>query len=519
LPSRRDSVAFQVTASTPLCPQSARVAEIGLKLVVIGGSALLAFLAWRSLGWPLPPDASAQHYIAWLVDEGFVPYRDVFDPNVPGVYLLHLVALGVVGPGDLGFRLWELGWLAAIVVLLVVYCRPLAGRWGAVAAALLFALYHLGGGMKHAGEREFFLCLLLLVGALGTARWLEQPTRHGSLMIAGLALGAGMTVKPFAGLFWAGCLVAVVVSAWRQGRTPWTPVTLLGGGALVAPALTVAWLVATDGLGPFVAQLTGYVMPLFSKIARNRFGRFFMSYWASTATLVAVASVIPVAPSFAARRWLAAFGVGYGVLHVALQFKGSWYHFHPFALFMFALAAPALAPARRDPTSWASVARALRLPVALVLVAVAMVQVAKREPASFAREPRRLRERAERVHAAAADLRRAVLPGRTAQVMDVVEGGGLHAMLLARVHPATRFVTDSQFFHHEDDPRIRALRAEFIEALTTRPPAAIMIFPVRWRKQEYRRLERFPELLAVLDRHYTLSREGPGYRLYTERPP
>jgi hypothetical protein len=46
-----------------------------------------------------------------------------------------------------------------------------------------------------------------------------------------------------------------------------------------------------------------------------------------------------------------------------------------------------------------------------------------------------------------------------------------------------------------------------------------MIFPVRWRKQEYRRLERFPELLAVLDRHYTLSREGPGYRLYTERPP
>ena len=53
------------------------------------------------------------HYIAWLIAQGAVPYRDAFDMNLPGVYLLHLAVLQVGGPGDLAWRLFDLGWLAA----------------------------------------------------------------------------------------------------------------------------------------------------------------------------------------------------------------------------------------------------------------------------------------------------------------------------------------------------------------------------------------------------------------------
>ena len=52
------------------------------------------------------------HYIAWRISEGAVPYRDLFDMNFPGVYLLHLAALKLFGAGDVGWRAFDLVWLA-----------------------------------------------------------------------------------------------------------------------------------------------------------------------------------------------------------------------------------------------------------------------------------------------------------------------------------------------------------------------------------------------------------------------
>ena len=45
------------------------------------------------MGWPLVHDAPIMHYVAWRIAEGAVPYRDLFDMNFPGVYLLHLLVV------------------------------------------------------------------------------------------------------------------------------------------------------------------------------------------------------------------------------------------------------------------------------------------------------------------------------------------------------------------------------------------------------------------------------------------
>ena len=52
------------------------------------------------------------HYIVWLISQGAVPYRDTFDMNMPGVYLIHLAVLAVGGAGDLAWLVFERGWLA-----------------------------------------------------------------------------------------------------------------------------------------------------------------------------------------------------------------------------------------------------------------------------------------------------------------------------------------------------------------------------------------------------------------------
>ena len=73
-------------------------------------SGLLALII-QSVHWPLIHDAPIMHYIAWQILHGGVPYRDILDMNLPGVYLLHILVLKVFGPSDGGWRLFDLVWL------------------------------------------------------------------------------------------------------------------------------------------------------------------------------------------------------------------------------------------------------------------------------------------------------------------------------------------------------------------------------------------------------------------------
>ena len=190
--------------SLPRGPRASSSPTSGsLKLILAGSAALAAYLAWWSLGWPLIHDAPLMHYIAWIIGQGGVPYRDVFDMNVPGVYLIHAAVIAVAGRGDLAWRLFDLGWLAATSALLWAYARPL-GAGPAAGGALLFALYHLSGGAWRVGQRDFLLCLFLLAGAYGVARSIECGGALRPLVWGGLALGVGMTIKPHVGFFWLG---------------------------------------------------------------------------------------------------------------------------------------------------------------------------------------------------------------------------------------------------------------------------------------------------------------------------
>ena len=78
-----------------------------------------------SLDWPLISDTPIYHYIAWLISIGKVPYKDIFDMNFPGTFLLHLFAIKVFGSGDLGWRIFDLLWLNMINVCVFYYLKPL----------------------------------------------------------------------------------------------------------------------------------------------------------------------------------------------------------------------------------------------------------------------------------------------------------------------------------------------------------------------------------------------------------
>jgi hypothetical protein len=489
-----------------------------LKLVLAGSAALAVWLGWRSLGWPLIHDAPLMHYIAWLISEGAVPYRDAFDMNPPGVYLIHLAVLQLAGSGDLAWRLFDLAWLGLTCGLLFAYCRPAGDRWTAATAALVFALYHLSGGAWHVGQRDFLLCPFLLIGALGVVRSLPPGSAFGPLFAAGLALGAGMTIKPQAGVYWIGCAFVAAWGAARRGRAAVPRASAVLAAGLVVPAIVLGWLASRGGLAPFLAILTGYVVPLYTHAGRVRvwdalgwypYGLRLCSLWA----ILLVLALPGTAPEGGgARKALTLLGVAYGWFHFQLQGKGWEYHLYPLALFLSALvpfAVSAVSPAG----SARSLAMLRRRAAVAVLAALVVTLGAKGVDAMHIEW---IPLKARRVAAITRELRPLVPPGGTVQVMDTTEGG-IHALFNLRLREPTRFIYDFHFFHDQTDPRIRALQAEFVAGLEARPPAAIVVLRDTWHRPGYDRLREVPGLMPLLDRAYALAVTGDDYRIYAKR--
>jgi len=489
-----------------------------LKPILAASAALALYLGWRSWGWPLIHDAPLMHYIAWLVAQGAVPYRDVFDMNVPGVYLLHLGVTTLLGEGDRAWRLFDFAWLGLTAAALFGFSRRMGDAWSGLGAAVLFVLYHLSGGAWRAGQRDFLLALFLVLAAWGTARAWESGGALLPLVWGGLAAGAGIMIKPHAALFWIACAGASALGARRSGVFRALAVWCAAG--LAVPALVLGWLAWRGGVGPFALIVTDYVLPLYSRVGRVSVWeglRWHVYGWQVWSCLFALGLFgfrqSPEKP-YGIRRWLALSGAAYGLLHFAAQGKGWEYHLYPFAVFLCALASVPLAarakPAR--PSRWdARPALSRGLSLALLVPAVVFLG-AKGVDAADAPW---IADKERRVSALTRDLRPLAGAGPV-QVMDVTEGG-VHALLRLHLRQPTRFLYDFHFFHDEADARIQALRDEFARDLERGRPTAVVVFRDTWRRPGYERLDGFPTVARLLARDYTLAVEGDGYRIYAKR--
>jgi hypothetical protein len=489
-----------------------------LKPILAASAALALYLGWRSWGWPLIHDAPLMHYIAWLVAQGAVPYRDVFDMNVPGVYLLHLGVITLLGEGDRAWRLFDFAWLGLTAAALFGFSRRMGDVWSGLGAALLFVLYHLSGGAWRAGQRDFLLALFLVLAAWGAARAWESGGALLPLLWGGLAAGAGIMIKPHATLFWIACAGVSALGARRSGMV--RALTVWWAAGLAVPVLVLGWLAWRGGAGPFALIITDYVLPLYSRVGHVSVweGLRWHVYGWQVWTCLIVLGVFgfrqrPEKP-YGIRRWLALVGAAYGFLHYAAQGKGWEYHLYPFAVFLCALASVPLAARAKqvEPSRWdARPARSRALTLALLVLAVLFLG-AKGVDAADARW---IADKERRVSALARDLRPLASAGPV-QVMDVTEGG-VHALLRLHLRQPTRFLYDFHFFHDEADARIQALRSEFARDLERGRPTAVVVFKDTWRRPGYERLDDFPAVAGLLERDYTLAVEGDGYRIYAKR--
>src|SRR5688572_30498051 len=129
-------------------------------LVLLLFALLLTVQAAFSLGWPIAHDEAPLFYETFLMQNGAMPYRDFFDFQMPGSYIIYYL-LGLFSSfGSLRIRILDLLILSAILFITYLALKQF-GKTPALAAGILFGLKYLQGGPTLSLQREYLILIFL----------------------------------------------------------------------------------------------------------------------------------------------------------------------------------------------------------------------------------------------------------------------------------------------------------------------------------------------------------------------
>ena len=484
-------------------------AELLLSLIVLLILTCVVILMVKSRSWRLLWDAAVFHYLAWLITEGVVPYRDIFDIQFPGTYIVHILIIKLLGGSDGAWRIFDLSCLVIIDGLILLFCRPF-GRLTAWLGVALFSSFHLFNGPLYAGQRDYYLIIFIISGMYFIARYMEKRSGILLLVLSGLLLGAGASIKPYAGLLCLFLLAILFLHAFLNGRKWCQPCIVFLFSLSVVPVALLIWLWVIGGLYSFIDIALNYLLPFYSKFKFQLFspGRFSLFTGLPFAELLLVA-VIGLISCFnnsenRLRKVLLFTGLVYGFFHYFMQVHNE-YQLYPFAFFLFIIIA-----------SWVKEITCryplmLKILMAIIVLHVSL-QTLYRSTNNIITPPFYITD-FKCKNDLVRDLRDKVPPGKTVQVMDSMSGA-IHALYVMKYHQPTRFFFDALFFHDISAPYIQSLRREFLNKLQHDPPLFFVVTKVSWPLNGYERLKEFPELLTWINNNYALEVQREYYRLY-----
>jgi hypothetical protein len=470
---------------------SARLATLfNLPLAIAAG-----WLLWCSLDWPLVGDATIFHFIAGQFQMGAVPYRDIFDVNMPLTYFVHAAVISIGGMGDAAWRAFDLTAAVLVSGLILMLVWP-AGRAVAILAVLIVLVSHFLLGPYSAGQRDFLMSIPALAAALASAKAAEDRERdHFYLTLVGVFAMTAASIKPSGILLLLLPVFTTVKRDWRELQ--WVMIGAAGTGILVFGTLA-----ARGGLEAFITTMQE-LMPRYASLGRTvpEMSEDVVVWLAPTAG-VALAAVMnisaPKPPRVRAMIGLSLFGL----IHLLLQRKGWFYHVYPLGIGLACWGAWSLASL----PPWRAV-------ICLMVTAIT--------PVWLAQDGALIRTRMYQVLHSASAMQAALeerLPrGARVQMLDSDYGGFL-AMARAGMRQATPHIQWFSLIFAED-----SVRRDFLAALEDDPPAAVLLTNSQWPQPDgFDAADHWPQLAALLASRYVLdrseSKNGLAWRLYLIRP-
>jgi hypothetical protein len=527
-------------------PTLLRVVRVaaGVSLTVSAG----LFVLW-SRRWPLVGDASLIHYIAFLIEHGMAPYRDLGDMNMPGSFLIEMAAMKIFGGAAVGWRVFDFTLLAAAAGAFAVLTLR-AGWFPGLFAGALFALVHGRDGLAQGGQRDLTMAVLL---ALATAALLLAVRRRAwwGMLGFGVLAGIALTIKPTA-LPLSIAQLGIAIWALRseddrasldtppfakdKGAKDGAPGTYLPlwalAGMAVGPLVALVFLVQQHAVAAFWAGLHGMV-PYYASLGHRPMGYLLLHCISPLMPLVAMwFAVLGLGwPRVNLERALLSCGVAFGLLSYLVQARGFPYYRYPLLAFLLPLMAMDFAESMDQvgAAAWRSKAAGA---VAIAAVLVGGLFLGPQSAVLVHRYRWWETDFNSSLEASLNRLGGSRLSGNV-QCVDSISGCGT-TLYRMRLIPASGVLLDFPLFGDAAAPFVERSREEFRGAVMERPPEAIVVSSALYvdGPGDYRKLDRWPEMEDFLVRDYRLdtdwkparterwwSREelGPGYRIYVRR--
>jgi len=484
-------------------------------------------IALGSLAWRMDVDSPLMLYAAWLMNHHhYVPYRDLFDMNMPGTYLINCVIGAVFGYGDLGFRVADLLLLVVISAATFRIMR-LFGRSIAWTACVVFALAYLTGGAVITMQREYFVISFL---ALAVAVILEPGPLSRALrcLLVGLLAGLAATVKPHSAIafVWLVVFLNLPLSGSAHGFGARVRQTLLLLTGFLAPiAAAVLYLVLAGAWQPFLEIASNY-WPLYGSLDGHH---TVVSGFAHVNTLLEGMKnpsgiglwLIPAASgaSFTLSEFpkpgrertsvslLLGLAVGFGIYPV---FSGQFwpYHFLPACYFLILLGSLWLRKRAADRAPSKLVVGAFW---GVVLLMTAVPGQLLDDISGVSRNPQN-----GRVDEIARFLEKRLRPGDRVQPLDWASGA-VHSLLVAKARLATEFMYDFHFYHHVSTPYIAGLRQRFMRQLRASSPRFLVAVDYGHLPAGADTSRVFPELSSFIETGYLEVANGDHYAIYERK--
>jgi hypothetical protein len=471
------------------------------------------YMVVHTMRWPLMQDAQVIHYVNFLTDHGFAPYREIGDMNMPGAYWMERFGMTVFGAGDLGFRLYDIFLMIAMAGAMIAIAWPydwLAGLF----AGVLFAVIHAADGPKGAGQRDAVMAVLMVVGL---AFLLYSVRRRAAAWMAmgGFFFGLATAVKPTIAPLGFVLLVMAVVVLRKRGDSAarFVAFGLLGGA--VPAALFFAYLLHYRALDAFITmnrEVTAYYSHLYRmtwldllRECMPRPMRLLVPFG------LAAVAMNPDRGNW--ERWALAAGVAFGAFSYFVQGKGYYYQRYPLVVMTLLWFAIELSIAARR--------RGMARAIGSAGLAIGIFGLTP----LFAERARTVFYSNIFTETLESDLRQIGVAGlqHNVQCLDMVDGC-MNALYHLQIVQQTGMTGDNLLFPPDTNfTVVRDERQRFWGRVVAHPPDVFVISDEQFMDAaSFDKLKRWPQFAQYLAEHYDLrsAHSFPitvAYRIYVRK--
>ena len=489
--------------------------------------------------FPIINDIPLLHYMSQQILEGQVPYKDFYDHNLPGAYLIHLIALIFFGKSDEAWTIFTFIWMAYTAVIVGIYCWRIS-RLSAFLTPALIACSTLFMDTFSFGQRDQLIVLFLILASHLFANVLENPditppySKAKQLFACGLALSFATFIKPtpivLLGLFF----IILFVKDFRNYRSNMLGSSLLDKrttikhfliqyfslalGSILPPLIFGFWLSLTGALLPFLEIMQKFNGVIYSSIERVElpvlFRLMMAEFWPLSVNLIfIVIGLFAIRESkYLTRIMIALLLLVFGAFHYILQGKGWDHHLVPFSIFVLILQGIFCGMLFKKGLVFNVMGMVWLLLTVSIYIIQMNIYVVIPEKVLLDRKPA--------VPLLVQDLNDlGISEEDRIQVMDRAEGG-LHVLFLLQHRQATPYLYDFTLIDAADDLYMKELQDDFIDRLVLDPPKWIVFFNNGGlpKTTGISRLNADPRLLTFLNSDYHSVKVREFYTIYEHNP-